>query len=280
MKRTIIAFLFFLVSAIGIFYACKKEIKPHPPIAPPIANAGRDTTIVLTSCDTTASIMLNGSGSTDASSKISAYAWAVIQAPPLYFPTIFAPKVSLKLPAGMYQFELTVTNAQGLSAKDTVSINVIVSAYDLDINLTGEFVFYDKYEGGCYYVPCYWVDSTYGYGTGSFAPLGKYAFYVYETADTSLIKDIHTTNFGLYFDGDQQSLYGVLSTNFRTLIENGGGAFTGTFTISKGSAQGCNPNIFNGLSPLNVTGTVTITSKNLSVIAGTVSMNLKGKTYF
>jgi hypothetical protein len=288
MKGIFIAFLALWVSALGIFYACKKEMKPHLPV-PPVANAGRDTTIVLASCDTTALVILDGSGSTDASNKIVSYSWIAIDSPKLYFSGYFAPKVRINLPEGVYSFQLTVTDSLGLSSKDTVLISVVPpkpSAYNLDIDLNGAFNFTDNYGNCppiCYYQHCncaLYFDSTNAVGTGSFTPIGKFAFYVDETADTALNSDNHTTSFGLYSAGDKESLYGVLSVNFKKLIENGGGAFTGLLSIYKGSAQGCNASIFSGLDPLTATGTITITGKNGDYVTGTVSMNLKGQTYF
>jgi hypothetical protein len=287
MKRIFIAFLTVWVSALGIFYACKKEMKPHP-LIPPVANAGRDTIIVLASCDTTALVILDGSGSTDASNKIVSYSWIDILSPSINFSSYSAPKVRINLPAGAYYFQLTVTDALGLSSKDTVFISVTPPkppAYNLDIDLNGAFNFSDNYElsyPNCYYQPymCPYIDSTYAVGTGSFTPIGKFTFYLYETADTALNSDNHSTSFGLYSAGDKESIYGSLSTNFKKLIENGGGAFTGLLLIYKGSAQRCNPSIFGDLHALTVTGTVTITGKNGDNVTGTVSMNLKGQTYF
>ena len=288
MKRIFIAFLTVWVSALGIFYACKKEMKPHPPV-PPVANAGRDTTIVLASCGTTALVILDGSGSTDASDKIVSYSWMAILSPSLNFSSSYnIPKAGIDLPAGVYNFQLTVTNSLGLSSKDTVLISVIPpkpSAYNLDIDLNGAFNFLDNSVYStpyCYYHPdkCPIVDTTNAVGTGSFSPIGKFTFYVDESADPSLTSDNHTTFFGLYSADDKESLYGVLSINFKKLIENGGGAFTGLLQINKGSAQGCNPSIFSDLDTLTATGTVTITGKNGDYVTGTLSMNLKGQTYF
>src|SRR5215203_3808240 len=108
-----------------IFISCKKEKScegcsngNHPPVA----DAGNDT-IVRLPVD---SVLLNGSLSTDPDGTITTYNWTKIKGPSSS--TILKPnlqKAMVKaLSTGTYQFELTVTDDGGLSARDTVQVIV------------------------------------------------------------------------------------------------------------------------------------------------------------
>jgi|GEM_PF-437782 hypothetical protein len=72
------------------------------------------------------SIWLDGTGSNDPDGSISAYRWREISGPAPS--TIVSPAVSATwvrtLLAGLYQFELTVTDDGGLSSRDTISVTV------------------------------------------------------------------------------------------------------------------------------------------------------------
>ncbi|MES2773299.1 MAG: PKD domain-containing protein [Bacteroidota bacterium] len=89
---------------------------------PPIANAGRDTTIVLPANTVT----LDGSGSSDPDNNISSYTWAKISGPLSY--NIADANISqtpvTNLAPGVYLFELKVTDAAGLFSKDTIQVTV------------------------------------------------------------------------------------------------------------------------------------------------------------
>ena len=90
---------------------------------PPIANAGKDTTIAIPA--TTA--ILNGSASTDPSGTIANYAWVQVSGPSTA--GIASPDASITdvntLIAGVYVFELTVTDNQGATSTDSVTITVL-----------------------------------------------------------------------------------------------------------------------------------------------------------
>ena len=106
-----------LVMIIAI--SCKKETHVK---MPPVANAGTDQTITLPKD----SVMLDGSASTDPDGTITSYKWTKISGP-VSSNVLNAnlSKTSVKtLVMGVYQFELTVTDNGGLSAKDTVQIMV------------------------------------------------------------------------------------------------------------------------------------------------------------
>lgn len=95
-----------------------------PPNQPPIANAGTDKNITLPSN----SVVQVGSGS-DADGTISSYAWTKISGPSTF--TIVTPGSSTtpitNLVAGTYIFRLTVTDNQGATGTDDVTIIVNVA---------------------------------------------------------------------------------------------------------------------------------------------------------
>jgi len=107
-----------LLLVLVAFYSCKKEFLNHPPVA----NAGPDQTIILP----LNSVTLDGSSSTDPDNNIASYAWTKVSGPSS--PTIVnANAVQTQvtvLVQGVYQFELKVTDAGGLSSKDTMQVMV------------------------------------------------------------------------------------------------------------------------------------------------------------
>jgi len=116
---------FFFISAILIFYSCKKEYSCENCAGknkPPIANAGPDHVITLP----TDSVLLNGSNSRDPDGIISSYLWTKISGPSSF--NIVKPTDSItklkSLVVGTYKFELKVTDNGGLSAKDTTQVIV------------------------------------------------------------------------------------------------------------------------------------------------------------
>lgn len=90
---------------------------------PPIANAGKDTSITLP----VNSVTLSGSGSADRQGTALTYLWTKTAGPAQYSISNAAtanPVIS-GLIAGNYSFTLTVTNTAGLSSSATVKIYVI-----------------------------------------------------------------------------------------------------------------------------------------------------------
>ena len=59
---------------------------------------------------------------------------------------------------------------------------------------------------------------------------------------------------------------------FKPVIEKGGGNFDGVLKVTHGSAMECNQEIYDGLPPLMVTGSLDTSSHSITV-------NIKGKTY-
>ncbi len=119
-----IAICFLLTIA---FTHCKKETscegcRSNKQNKPPIAIAGPDQLITLP----TDSILLDGRTSSDPDGKISSYLWTKISGPASFNivkQTDSITKVRI-LVAGIYLFELKVTDNESLSAKDTVQITV------------------------------------------------------------------------------------------------------------------------------------------------------------
>ena len=92
-----------------------------PANLPPIANAGNDRTISLPLNST----IFSGSG-TDADGAIVGYSWSKISGPAQF--NIVTPSAAQttinNLVQGVYQFELTVTDNNGATDKDTVAVTV------------------------------------------------------------------------------------------------------------------------------------------------------------
>jgi|GEM_PF-363050 len=89
---------------------------------PPIANARPDQTIILP----TDSVLLDGNLSFDPDGTITSYKWIKISGPVLsnILNSDSSKTLVKNLVMGVYNFELTVTDNGGLSAKDTVQIIV------------------------------------------------------------------------------------------------------------------------------------------------------------
>lgn len=96
-------------------------VKAAVPPAAPTANAGEDKVIVLP----VDYITLSGSGSTT-NGSITSYAWTQVSGPSqsVVVSPSYSQTVVRSLVAGIYLFELTVTDSKGLTGKDTVQITV------------------------------------------------------------------------------------------------------------------------------------------------------------
>ncbi len=97
-------------------------ISPPPPsenIAP-IANAGSDQAVTLP----TDSVTLDGSVSTDSDGTIISYVWSFVSGPSDIDPTDVVSPATSGLVMGTYVFSLTVTDNNGATGVDTVSIVV------------------------------------------------------------------------------------------------------------------------------------------------------------
>jgi hypothetical protein len=124
MMRILNIFLFISIAGMIIFSSCKKanSCEGCNNNKPPIAIAGPDQVITLP----TDSISLDGSASNDPDGTISNWLWTKISGPASF--NIVAssqPGTVIKnIVVGVYQFELKVTDNDGLSSKDTVQLTV------------------------------------------------------------------------------------------------------------------------------------------------------------
>lgn len=150
MKRIFqkLTFSFFIASL--IFCSCKKEKscegcetnQPTPSTnntnRSPIANAGPDQTIKLP----TDSVLLDGSSSNDPDGWIAAIKWRKISGPGSLSNNLVdeysAQAKAINLTEGIYQFELTVKDPQGLTGKDSTTVTVVKKD-------TKEIIFNDQY---------------------------------------------------------------------------------------------------------------------------------------
>jgi hypothetical protein len=125
MRRTLTIVVFILVAAELLFISCQKELSCETCAdsnKPPTAVAGPDQLIALP----TDSVLMDGSGSSDPDGSISNFIWTKISGPSSFkivTSTASATKVK-NLVSGVYQFELKVTDAAGLYARDTLQVMV------------------------------------------------------------------------------------------------------------------------------------------------------------
>jgi len=101
---------------LSVLFSCKKENLPN---RPPVANAGTDRRI-----DLPGKGELNGRGSSDPDNNIASYKWTKISGPPSFniVNADAAQTLVENLIQGVYEFELQVTDAEGLFSKDTMTI--------------------------------------------------------------------------------------------------------------------------------------------------------------
>ena len=97
-------------------------VDPTQPNRPPIADAGPDQTIILPVNGT----QLNGTFSNDPDNNIIAYSWTKVSGPSGHVLSNAASVQSMvtNLVFGIYRFELMVSDAGGLTARDTVQVTV------------------------------------------------------------------------------------------------------------------------------------------------------------
>src|SRR6476620_1049068 len=132
MKLSIL-FAYVFLMAIFLPTSCKKEKTAIPvPVInntkPPVAKAGEDVAVIPLACGyNTVFAELDGSTSDSQYSHIKKYLWRRVSGPSSYiFNNSDYPKTKVgNLTAGIYSFELTVTDAAGLFSKDTVLVTVI-----------------------------------------------------------------------------------------------------------------------------------------------------------
>lgn len=295
MKNKSVRLLELAIACSLIFTCCKKVNEPalpQPIWSPPqpqqtianvnpVANAGPDIYIGQAPCASLHWTELDGSGSYDSDDSITYYEWKNISGP---LPVIVsnngnAKAIALDIRAGLYAFELLVKDSRGSSSRDTVFVdarNWVQQDHDLDITVEGTYSYYDNlyddFDGS-------YQDVIIISGIGNFAPIGQFALDLYESADTATISSWHGSSFQLSAAGSNNSflhipfIRGQSSVFFKQIIQNGGGAFTGTFKVIEGTAWPCNASIYSNLVPLTISG-------NVDTTAHTINLNIKGKTFF
>ena len=239
---------------------------------PPIANAGADAIFIASCTSVLEKVLVDGSGSSDPDNDISSYFWRQISGPKQ---VILTPGLSQTqvwdLDIGQTAIELSVSDAIGLISKDTIWIDVSssTSGYELDMQVLTKYIFLPNYE------ICPWecryrdlIDISTNFRLPSLAQM---SINISEETDTSWLSyDVISSLSSfrllntLYASGTNSSF------KFKELIRKGGGSFSGTISLTSGSALACNSNVFTTLPPLTVTGTLDTTTKN-------VTMRIKGK---
>jgi K319L-like, PKD domain len=123
MKKIIFLLALLSFAESMVFISCNKEYSCEGCAEkPPIAVAGPDLVITLP----TDSVSLDGNNSSDPDGTISKWLWTKISGPASF--NIIRQSDSISkvktLVVGTYEFELKVTDNDGLSAKDTVQVIV------------------------------------------------------------------------------------------------------------------------------------------------------------
>jgi hypothetical protein len=119
-KQSLKLLAYILLTGVAFVMSCQKELTCYDCNNAPEANAGADQKITIP----LDSAMLDGSASIDPDGKINEWLWTKLTGPAT--PTIVnatSPTTFVKnLAAGVYSFELKVTDDKGASATDTVQI--------------------------------------------------------------------------------------------------------------------------------------------------------------
>jgi hypothetical protein len=261
-----------------ILLSCKKETLPARNKAP-VANAGIAQTIAWPAD----SSQLDGSASTDADGIITSYKWTQISGPSLsLISTPSQSKTIVKyLALGLYVFELTVTDNEGYSSKNSVEIAFISRdpcaprEYDLDLSTTGKYIITQEYIDTWDY-PSGEIFNLIQISAKAILPSGEsFNIGISEYADTATLDTLFSSSFQIYKTSNNKTLkvLGDCSVNFKKLVHSGGGIFSGILTVTSGSASECYPNGFSStFPPLTFTGTIDTLSH--------VDLHIKGKVYF
>ena len=273
MKKLLLITVCFLFSWLVLIISCKKEkVPPAEPNSAPSARAGNDTTMTFISCEfNSGTVTLDGTGSTDPDNNINHYNWSKLSGPDgIIIQDVTAAKTTVeKISVGTYVLILSVVDQLGLISRDTVMVeaNGEADEYDLDISTVLAHEFSDNSKD-CYY-GCVYTDITSIIGHGTTDSLGQVAIYISEYSDTAALSDVHSTYMTLQVGGNGKYINGTISTNFKKLFVQGGGAFTGTLTVGSGSAHACGVD-FQSLQPLEISG-------SLDSALHTLSITIKGK---
>jgi hypothetical protein len=119
MRRIICSVCFAL-----LLFSCKKEetVQPMATNRAPVANAGNDDTLILNESD----YLLDGRASYDPDKDLIEFNWRQLNGPQVNFLAEIQSTALVSPPKeGVYAFELTATDVNGLSDKDTMTLTVI-----------------------------------------------------------------------------------------------------------------------------------------------------------
>ncbi|MGN6601806.1 MAG: PKD domain-containing protein [Ginsengibacter sp.] len=123
MKKIIPLVTTLSVIIVVLLHSCKKVSRDVAVNEPPVANAGTNQILILPKD----SVQLNGTNSYDPEKEMMTYQWSKIAGPQSYIirNASSASTVVAKLVAGVYRFELKVTDKQAAVDRDTVQITVM-----------------------------------------------------------------------------------------------------------------------------------------------------------
>ncbi|MEE2657200.1 MAG: SUMF1/EgtB/PvdO family nonheme iron enzyme [Candidatus Latescibacterota bacterium] len=108
------------VSFCLLAFACSSPPAPNKPDEPPVADAGTDQSVAVS-----ASVILDGSGSTDPELGPLSYQWSAAESNPSTVVLTTSPQVRIKLnDPGVYVFYLTVSAGSATSTPDSVRVTV------------------------------------------------------------------------------------------------------------------------------------------------------------
>jgi hypothetical protein len=282
-------------------FSCKKENTasglPNGPTQgnwAAVANAGPDQTVNIASCYVGRTIELDASASLNPGNGLLEFSWTKLSGPFCIISSegTNSPKAKVtQLYPGQYVFQVTVTgqptaSSKGLSWTDSMRVTVTgtpsPSEYDLDINFNNDFQFshntpkcYTFFFMGAPVTVCMFYDITTVRGSFNVPTLGDVIFSAYEEADTAASGGYRNTQMSLSCAGCAPSEYieGVSSINFKQLMRQGGGPFSGSLSVQTGSAShNCDPHVFDNADPLAISG-------SMDTAAHTINLTIKGKVF-
>jgi hypothetical protein len=268
---------FILVLWLSPIISCKKEDAKVLNL-PPIARAGADQIITLSSCSEFGYAELNGKATTDPDHNVLGYRWDKLYGPPGTVRNRFSSIATVEniLP-GVSAFTLTVSDEGALYSTDTVLVSVIGKAteYDLDIIFDCDLSYTEQYGCYCYDLncpPCYAITEIRGFGF--FPPLGILMIHITEYVSTPASGNQIISNSQIYSNNvSNLFIKGSLDANFSKIIQQGGGPISSNFNFNSGSVEVCDSSIFKTLQPLSLTGILEPAVKRATV-------RVAGKVYF
>jgi hypothetical protein len=268
--------VYFFLVWLGFITSCKKESAVIPN-RPPIARAGDDRIISLTSCSEFGIAELNGTATSDPDRDVLSYRWDKIYGPGGIVESRFSSKTTVEniLP-GMSAYQLTVSDEHASYSTDTVLIKVIgkTTEYNLDIMFECDLSF-QRFDCYCYDLSspqCCTISEIRGYGF--FPPLGILMIRTKGisgpiSTGSQIVGNIEivSNNFNNTF------IEGSIDANIWNMNESGEGFLNGNFNLQKASVEVCDSNIIKSLQPLSLTGILEPTVKR-------ATLRVVGKVYF